>query len=137
MANSPRSTVRSYQPMAEKRRPVTPQKMMLGPCGGGAVRLGDVTKPLLVGEGIETCLAAVQATGQSAWAALSTSGLTSLQLPPEVRQVTILADGDDAGEKAATSAAIRWKREGRLVRIARPPTGTDFNDVLMGLGGGT
>jgi len=29
----------------------------------------------MVGEGIETCLAAMQATGNPAWAALSTSGL--------------------------------------------------------------
>jgi hypothetical protein len=57
------------------KAPVDPQRMMLGPCRGGAVRLrlpGDV---LMVGEGIEACLAAMRATGYPAWAALSTSGL--------------------------------------------------------------
>jgi hypothetical protein len=117
-----------------QKAPVTPQKMMLGPCRGGVVRLGPATNPLMVGEGIETCLAAMQATGQSAWAALSTSGLRSLQLPPEVQEVTILADGDEAGESAAKSAAQRWRRGGRRVRVARPPAGMDFNDVLMRLG---
>jgi putative DNA primase/helicase len=46
--------------------------------------------------------------------------------------VIVLADGDDAGEAAARDCAWRWKRDGRRVRIARPPQGMDFNDMLMG-----
>jgi putative DNA primase/helicase len=113
------------------KAPVDPQKMMLGPCRGGAVRLAAPGDVLMVGEGIETCLAAMQATGQSAWAALSTSGLRNLDLPPEVRDVIVLADGDAPGEAAARDCALRWKREGRRVRIARPPQGMDFNDMLV------
>ena len=86
----------------------------------------------VVGEGIETCLAAMQSTGQPAWAALSTSGLRTLDLPADVREVIILADGDDPGEAAARDCAWRWKRESRRVRIARPPKGLDFNDLLVG-----
>ena len=107
--------------------------MMLGPCRGGAVRLAEPGDVLMVGEGIETCLAAMQATGNPAWAALSTSGLRTLDLPEEVRDVIVLADGDDPGEAAARDAALRWNREGRRVRIARPPRGADFNDVLLGI----
>ncbi len=44
----------------------------------------------------------------------------------------VLADGDEAGEKAARACALRYKREGRRVRIARPPLGLDFNDLLLG-----
>jgi putative DNA primase/helicase len=114
------------------KAPVDPQKMMLGPCRGGAVRLGLLGDVLMVGEGIETCLAAIRATGHPAWAALSTSGLRSLDLPDVVRDVIVLADGDDPGEAAARACAWRWKREGRRVRIARPPRGMDFNDMLVG-----
>ncbi len=114
------------------KAPVAPQKMMLGPCRGGAVRLGALRDVLMVGEGIETCLAAMQATGRPAWAALSTSGLRALDLPQDAREVIVLADGDDPGEAAARDCAHRWKREGRSVRIARPPRGCDFNDLLMG-----
>ena len=39
---------------------------------------------------------------------------------------------DDPGEIAARNAALRWKRDGRHVRIARPPQGMDFNDLLVG-----
>ena len=58
--------------------------------------------------------------------------LRSLDLPDDVRNVIVLADGEDAGEAAARDCAWRWKREGRRVRIARPPRGMDFNDLLLG-----
>ncbi len=103
------------------KAPVYPAKMMLGPCRGGAVRLGDAGDGLMVGEGIETCLAAMLATGNPAWAALSTSGMRTLDLPGLVREVIVLADGDDAGEAAARDCALRWKRQGRRVRIDPPP----------------
>ena len=114
------------------KAPVDPQKMMLGPCRGGAVRLAAPVDLLMVGEGIETCLAAMQATGHPAWAALSTFGLKSLDLPNNVRDVVVLADGDEPGEEAAHDCACRWKREGRRVRIARPQQGMDFNDMIKG-----
>jgi hypothetical protein len=47
----------------------------------------------------------MQATGLSAWAALSTSGLRTLELPAEIREVIVLADGDESGEAAALDAA--------------------------------
>jgi putative DNA primase/helicase len=114
------------------KAPVEPAKMMLGPCRGGAVRLGPVGDRLMVAEGIETALSVMQATGQVAWAALSTSGLRTLELPADIRDVVVLADGDEPGEAAARDAADRWLAEGRCVRIALPPIGFDFNDVLTG-----
>ena len=111
------------------KAPVEPQKMMLGPTRGGAVRLSEPGETLAIGEGLESCLSAMQATGIPTWAALSTSGLKTLSLPADVRDVIVLADGDDAGERAAQQAAGRWKNEGRRVRIARPPRGMDFNDI--------
>jgi hypothetical protein len=98
-------------------------KAMFGPCSGGAVRLGEACCSLMVGEGIETCLSAMQATGRPTWAALSTSGLRALDLPQYIFDVIILADGDDPGERAARHAASRWVREGRRVRIAPAPQG--------------
>jgi DNA primase len=45
--------------------------------------------------------------------------------------VIVLADGDAGGEAAARDCGLRWKRQGRRVRIARPPQGMDFNDMLV------
>ena len=115
---------------------VEPVKAMLGRAAGGAVRLAPATETLMVGEGLETCMSAMQATGMPAWAALSTSGLMALALPPSVQTAIILADNDanGAGERAAYAAAARWLAEGRRVRIATPAgrPETDFNEVLAG-----
>ena len=115
-----------------RKAPVDPARMMLGPCRGGAVRLGVPDQLLMVGEGIETCLAAMQATGHPAWAALSTAGLRTLDLPATVHELIVLADGDESGEAAAKDCALRWMRRGRRVRMARPTRGADFNDMLLG-----
>ena len=45
------------------KAPVEPQKMMLGPTRGGAVRLSEPGETLAIGEGLESCLSAMQATG--------------------------------------------------------------------------
>ncbi|MEE8531285.1 MAG: toprim domain-containing protein, partial [Hyphomicrobium sp.] len=78
----------------------------------------------------ETALSVMQAISIPTWAALSTSGLKALLLPPSVREVIVLADGDEPGEKAAQDAAQRFVQQGRKVRIARPPEGKDFNDLV-------
>lgn len=115
------------------KAPVKPQKMMLGPTRGGTVRLAPVASKLMVGEGIETALSAMQVTGTPAWAALSTSGLRSLVLPDAVEEVVILVDADPPGEAAARDTAARLLRQGREVWIARPTRDCkDFNDLLRG-----
>jgi hypothetical protein len=116
---------------------VNPAKRSLGPIGGGAVRLAPIEagKELIVGEGIETVLSVMQATGLPGWAALSAVGVRNLILPPEAELVLIAADNDDkgTGEQAAYNAAERWISEGRRVRIALPPEpGVDFNDIVLG-----
>ena len=106
---------------------------MHGPVSGGCVRLAAaVDGHVMIGEGIETCLSVMQATGQPAWAALSRGGIRRLLLPDTIRRVTILADNDDDGESEADviAAGHRWQNEGRTVKIARPPVGQDFNDLL-------
>ncbi len=113
------------------KAPVSGNKMMLGKCAGGAVRLAPAGPELVLSEGIETALSVQQATGLPVWATLSTSGLRAVILPSEVETVIIAADGDEAGEIAAQAAARRVIAEGRTVKIARPPKGMDFNDLAQ------
>jgi putative DNA primase/helicase len=75
-------------------------------------------------------LACLEATGLPVWAAGSSANLQKLRLPSSVRDVIIAADADPAGEKAAQEAGRRFGCEGRRVRIARPPQGSDFLDLL-------
>ena len=105
-------------------------KMSLGPVAEGAVRLGLAGRELAVCEGIESALSFQQATGITTWAALSVPGVRSLVLPKEISAVVLGPDGDDPGDGAAVDAAKRFVREGRKARIARPPRGMDWNDVL-------
>ncbi len=118
---------------------VKPQRAVLGSRKGGAVRLGAVRPDrwLIVAEGIETTLAAMQAYEfeRPGWAALCDEGIESLALPCEAGRVLIVADHDHhgIGERRARVAGERFLREGRRVRFWRPPEpGTDANDVLMG-----
>jgi hypothetical protein len=132
VSGEPMAVHRTYLNQAGDKAQVEPNKMMLGPTAGGIVRLGAGEDGLLVGEGIETTLSGMQATGRPGWAALSTSGLKALVLPDHVREVTILADGDPPGIKAAHEAASRWTKSGVCVRIAKAPDGQDFNDLIQG-----
>jgi phage/plasmid primase-like uncharacterized protein len=111
---------------------IEPQRASLGAVWGGAVRLDPAAVEVVVGEGIETAASAGRLLGLPAWAALSAGNLArGLALPAEVRRVTIAADADPPGERAARSAALRWRREGRTVLIARPDKpDCDFNDIL-------
>lgn len=113
---------------------VDPDKKMLGSYKGGVVLLGaHVTgQPVLLGEGIETVLAGVQAKGLLGMAALSAGNLERLELPVELTDVVILADHDanGVGQKAAEKLANRLDTNGRRVRIAIPPIKGDVNDIL-------
>lgn len=110
---------------------ISPAKMMLGDCAGGAVRLGGAGDELAIGEGIETCLSFLQATGIPTWAALSTSGMRAVALPPRAALVYLIVDADAAGEASAEATAQRLVADGRKVKLARPVAGKDVNDALL------
>jgi DNA primase len=112
-------------------------KCSLGPIKGGAIRLAPAGPVLAIAEGIENALSAL-AAGYAAWSAMSAGGLAGVVLPPIIEAVLIAADHDanGAGQRAARTAAERWRREGRRVRIALPArVGDDLNDMLIGSGG--
>ena len=113
---------------------VNPAKMSLGPMAGGAVRLGSPAAKMAISEGIEDGMTLLQETGMSVWAATSASAMRSIVLPelPMAAEVVICADPDPDGQRAAAAAAERWAYEGRVVRVAIPPVGKDFNDVHRG-----
>jgi hypothetical protein len=111
------------------------QRECRGVLRGGAVRLADhdQNRELIVGEGLENVLSAMQMFGLPGWAALSTSGLKSAELPSSVERVVIAVDNDTngAGQEAALFAYEKWSCEDRAVRLVMPPIeGDDFNDVL-------
>jgi phage/plasmid primase-like uncharacterized protein len=116
---------------------IEPARKTFGSANGCAVRLLEGDDVLVVGEGVESVLSALQVVGEGGYALLGTSGLKNIVLPAAYRdrRVIIAADNDTsgAGQKAACEAARRLvEDQGFLnVRIAAPPQiGTDFNDRL-------
>jgi phage/plasmid primase-like uncharacterized protein len=111
------------------------QRECRGVIRGGAIRLAahDPERPLLVGEGIETILSATEIFGFPGWSAIYAGGLKTIELPPVVRRIIIVADNDASGtgQRNALAAYERWTTEGRSVRIKIPPVVGDFNDVLI------
>lgn len=130
-----RGVHRTYlAPDGSGKAPVEPAKMMLGEFGRGeAVRLAPAAPTMAVAEGIETALSVMQMSGLPTWAGLSDGGVARLVLPPLplAADVLIAADGDQAGHKAAYTAAERWRAEGRVVRVKEAPPGRDWNDELQ------
>ena len=118
------------------KAPVAPNKMTLGRCRHGSVRLAVIErdKPLIVAEGIETAMSVMQACHLPGFAALSADGMKSIKLPGDAKDVILAADNDtnNVGQAAARSARKRLVREGRKARTVMPPdVGSDFNDILL------
>jgi hypothetical protein len=114
---------------------VEPPKAMLGRVGGGAVRLTQGERRLVVAEGIETALSLASGLFRkpaTIWAALSTSGIRGLHLPPAPGRLAIAPDGDDAGRQAAHALADRAHGLGWQVSLLTAPDGRDWNDILTG-----
>jgi DNA polymerase len=114
------------------------ERRMLG--RGGAVKLWPAGTQLIIGEGIETTLAAATrishrgAPLQPAWSAVSAGALGRMPVVPGVEQLIVLVDHDlnGQGQAAAARCAERWSRAGRNVTRLKPKQpGTDFNDLIM------
>lgn len=65
------------------------------------------------------------------WAALSTSGIKGLDLPPDPDQLIIAPDGDNAGQDAASVLVTRATALGWKVSLLPAPENRDWNDVLQ------
>jgi DNA polymerase family A/Toprim domain/CHC2 zinc finger len=106
----------------------------------GVIKLWPAAAQLVVGEGLETTLAAASripyhgAPLQPAWSAVSSGGLSRLPVIPGVERLIILVDHDGNGEGQAAAARCmeRWTRAGRwVVRLTPKCAGADFNDLVV------
>ena len=113
------------------------QRETRGAIRGGVIRLSphDPSCELVIGEGLESALAASQIFVLPAWAAIYADNLKStLALPATARRILIAADNDisGTGEHAAAEAQRRWIGEARAVRRLLPKApGEDFNALLI------
>ena len=138
------TTVIGNEPRGIWRRPLDGSKpKTLGPMAGCVIRLWPddyVTTGLVIGEGVETTLAAalnIEHEGtmlQPAWATGSAGNLAKFPALPGIEHLTILVDNDESGtgQRAADECKHRWIEAGLEVELLIPDTvGEDFNDVVM------
>lgn len=117
-----------------RKSPITTPRKIYGSPEGGAVRLAPAGEVLGIGEGVESCLSAMQLHGVPVWAVLGAQRLAKVEIPDHVLHLRIFADHDTPGLKAAEDAAKAHHRPGRRVTIEAPPTaGSDWNDALQAM----
>ncbi|WP_171069993.1 DUF7146 domain-containing protein [Methylobacterium terricola] len=112
-------------------------RKMYGGAIGAAIKLdadAEVTHGLVIGEGIETGIAARQLGIKPVWALGSVGAISTFPVLPGIGCLTVLGETDAKGANAAAiqSCGLRWVEAGRAVEIVRPRTGGDMNDIIMG-----
>ncbi len=99
---------------------------------GGCIRLWpdeSVTRGLALAEGIETALAAAHVF-TPIWATVDAGNMATFHVLPGIESMTIFADNDAAGLKAARDCGLRWRDAGREVRVRVPrKAGSDVADI--------
>ena len=131
------------------KAPVPNPKLMLGIKQGGFVRLtrgasglpfedlakAGLAEPLILGEGIETCLSVALAIPEArVWAALGLGNMASLPHLPSISWLAILKENDTKPQALEQRQKVmdQLEAKGFDVREMVPPSGNDFNDTLRG-----
>jgi putative DNA primase/helicase len=108
-------------------------RKMLGMVRRTAVKIDAAAgRELLIGEGIESCMAARQLGCRvPVWALGSSSLITFFPVVAGVRRLLIHGEPGEASAEAVKSCGQRWSRAGRRVDIVYSTVGSDFNDEIM------
>jgi hypothetical protein len=94
------------------------ERRMIGVVRRAAIKLGKPTKKLMIGEGLETCMAAMQLGLGPAWALGSVGSISFFPVLDGIEELTILAEVGDASTRAIQICGRRWRRAGRRVVIS-------------------
>lgn len=78
-------------------------------------------------EGVETGLAIHMVELRPVWSCGGAGTLATFPVLGGIECLTVAADADDAGQRAAEAVAERWRQAGREVRTVTPPAG-DWGD---------
>jgi phage/plasmid primase-like uncharacterized protein len=142
------SDIISGEPRAIHRRAIMPDGEHLGhwrawgPTAGCVIRLwpdDEVSQALVLGEGVETVLAAATRIAhrgtllQPAWGAGDAGHISAFPALSGVEVLTLLVDADEngIGQRRAAECARRWTAGGReVVRLTPRLVGSDFNDLI-------
>jgi hypothetical protein len=115
-----------------ERWPKTDRRM-LGVVHRSAIKLDPSGDKLVIGEGVETCLAARQIDLAPVWALGSVGMISRFPLVEGVNHLIVLGERCQANADAVLIVMRRWRAAGRKVEVAYPKYGADFNDLFLGM----
>ncbi len=101
-------------------------KTSWGRASGSAVMLSAFDEPslgLTLCEGVETGIALLMAGIAPVWCCGGAANLASFPILAGIEALTVAADADAPGQRAAETAAQRWRAAGRKVVVIAPPGG--------------
>jgi putative DNA primase/helicase len=107
------------------------ERLMLGVVHRAAVKLGNPETCVTIGEGVETCMAAIQLGVGPAWALGSAGNISFFPTIDGISELTILGEPGEASARAVKICGRRWRRASRRVFVSRSAVGSDHNDILM------
>jgi hypothetical protein len=95
-----------------------------------------VESHLAIAEGIETALSAA-GLRTPIWSCIDAGQLAQFPVLRGIASITVFADADPVGERAALECATRWRAAGReVLAVAPAQAGADFNDRAREVPGG-
>jgi putative DNA primase/helicase len=110
------------------------ERRFFGPVSKAAIKLDSkINRTLHVGEGVESCIAAMLADFRPTWALGSAGGIAGLPAIANIKMLHILGEVNDGGanERAAETCAARWSEAGSTadIIVIEPLVGGDMNDL--------
>jgi len=135
-SNEPRAIHRTYlKPDGSDRLRGDFGKKALGPTAGAVIKLVPddcVTTGTGLCEGLEKSIALLAIGWSPIWCSTGTSNMAAFSVLEGIEALTIFADHDEPGQKAAASCAKRWSDAGKEVVIRTPHAAdADWSDVLV------
>ena len=107
-------------------------RRMLGLVSRAAVKLDAVDgDTLVIGEGVETALAARQLGHRPAWALGAVGAISFFPVLDGIKRLVILGESGKPSADAINMCGQRWSRLRRQVQIIYSEVGSDLNDALM------
>jgi hypothetical protein len=109
-------------------------KATLGPAAGTVCKLSPdeaTTHGIGLTEGVEKGLALLAIGWAPIWVTCGTSNMSAFPVLNGIEVLTIFADHDEAGQKAARICGNRWAEKGTEVHLRTPTAlGADWNDAI-------
>jgi len=108
-------------------------RRFFGKVGNGAIKFGDVTNTLSIGEGIESTLSGMAMGYSPSWAVGSAGSIARFPVIEGITTLKIFGEKNDNGANANAIKELvkRWKNSGADIYAIEPKNGNDLNDTLI------